>query len=372
MTRTRAGTCARACLVAAVLIGGGGCGAESSPDATPSTPASATGLPPTTTASGDDGGATSAAPSTSAEPTPVPTPDASDGQVRTYVDARGKAVEIASIERIVPLDGDVAEIVFALGMGDHVVATDLSATYPPEADALPQIGYQRALNAEPILAFEPTLLIGTDVAGPAEAIDELERVGVPVVIVPTPDDASGPGTKIRAIAEVLGIPEDGERLATAVEAEIAAVSPLDADASAFGPLRVVMLYVRGESTQLIFGEGTTIDWLIDATGSIDVAAELGIVDTAEITAEALTAAAPDVVLVTEDGLASVGGIDGLLAMPSLAGTPAAEHRAVLAYDAQLMLGNGPRTGAFLAQLVADLTTTRDRLAAERHDQQEIP
>ena len=46
-------------------------------------------------------------------------------------DERGVAVEIASIDRIIPLDGDVAEIVFALGMGDHVVATDLSATYPP-------------------------------------------------------------------------------------------------------------------------------------------------------------------------------------------------------------------------------------------------
>ena len=45
-----------------------------------------------------------------------------------------------STERIVPVDGDLAEVVFALGLGDQVVATDLSATYPPEADALPQSG----------------------------------------------------------------------------------------------------------------------------------------------------------------------------------------------------------------------------------------
>ena len=62
---------------------------------------------------------------------------------------------VYATERIIPLDGDIAEIVFALGLGEHVVATDLSATYPPEADALPQIGYQRALSAEPIVAFEP-------------------------------------------------------------------------------------------------------------------------------------------------------------------------------------------------------------------------
>jgi iron complex transport system substrate-binding protein len=285
---------------------------------------------------------------------------------RVFVDERGVSVEVASTDRIIPLDGDVAEIVFALGMGDRVVATDLSATYPPEADALPQVGYQRALNAEPILEFDPTLVIATDVAGPPEVIEELERVGVPVAIVPSPEDVTGPATKIRAIAELLGVADRGEQLAASVEGEIAAVSPLR-PANSDAPLRVAMLYLRGESTQLIFGRGTSIDWLIEATGSVNVAAEIGIVDAADITAEALISAAPDVLLVTTDGLESVGGIDGLLAMPSVAGTPAARHRAVLAYDAQLMLGNGPRTGQFLAGLVADLDDLMTRLAAQRAD-----
>lgn len=286
---------------------------------------------------------------------------------RIYVDERGASVEVVSTERIIPLDGDIAEIVFALGLGDRVVATDLSATYPPEADALPQVGYQRALNAEPILEFEPTLVIGTDIAGPPEVIEELERVGIPVAIVPTPADATGPATKIRAIAELLGVPVRGEQLAAFVDDEIAAVEPFAAASSETRRLRVAMLYLRGDSTQLIFGEGTSIDWLIEATGAVNVATEMGVVDTAGITAEALIAAAPDVLLVTTDGLASVGGIDGLLAMPSIAGTPAATNRAVLAYDAQLMLGNGPRTGEFLAALVADLADLMTRLAAERAD-----
>jgi hypothetical protein len=83
----------------------------------------------------------------------------------TFADARGDVVTVESIERIMPLDGDLAEVVFALGLGDRVVATDLSATFPPEADALPEIGYQRSLSAEPIAAFEPTVLLATDLAG---------------------------------------------------------------------------------------------------------------------------------------------------------------------------------------------------------------
>ncbi len=119
---------------------------------------------PATTGAPSDTPASSAAPATAAAPEPLqvdtsppetPGPDASrpdasrpDGSMpRVYVDERGVDVEIASTERIIPLDGDVAEVVFALGLGDRVVATDLSATFPPEADALPQIGYQRTSPA---------------------------------------------------------------------------------------------------------------------------------------------------------------------------------------------------------------------------------
>ena len=57
----------------------------------------------------------------------------------TLVDHLGNEVTVESIERIIPLEGSIAEIVFALDLGDKVVATDLSATWPVEADQLPQI-----------------------------------------------------------------------------------------------------------------------------------------------------------------------------------------------------------------------------------------
>ena len=287
-----------------------------------------------------------------------------DDAAPSATSASTATTEPAPAQRIIPLDGDVAEVVFALGMGDQVVATDLSATYPPEADALPQIGYQRALSAEPILTFEPTLLIGSDLAGPPEVLDELRRAGVRVEIVDAEASPAGPAQKIRAVADVLGIPAQGDRLAAEVQAAIDTATPSDPTGEPAARLRVAMLYLRGESTQLVFGEGSGIDWVIDATGATDIADELGIVDTAQVTAEALVVAAPDVLLVTEDGLASVGGVDGLVGLPAVAGTPAAQHRAVIAYDAQLMLGNGPRTGEFLAQLRADLNELAERLASE--------
>mgnify|MGYP000595181060 CR=1 FL=1 len=261
--------------------------------------------------------------------------------------------ELAPVpQRIVPVDGDLAEIVFALGLGDDVVATDISATFPEAADALPEIGYQRALAAEPIVAFDPTIVLATDIAGPDETLADLERLGVEVVMVPSESTAAGPGDKIRAVADALGVPERGDELAGAVDAQIAAATTRAA-AVAESP-RIGALYIRGENVQLLLGEGGGVDWMIDAVGGIDIAGELGVIETAPINTEALINAAPDVLLIPERGLESVGGLDGLLELPGIAETPAGASRRVLAYDDQLLLGNGPRTGEFLQLLITDL------------------
>ncbi|MEM8923452.1 MAG: ABC transporter substrate-binding protein [Actinomycetota bacterium] len=265
-------------------------------------------------------------------------------------DETGAEIEIESIERIIPLDGTVAEVVFALGLGDNVVATDLSATYPPEADALPEIGYQRALSAEPIAAFSPTVLIGTEIAGPPEVLDDLRRLGYPVVIVPNEATPEGPAAKVRAVADALGVSERGEALASELEAAIAdSTAPADNDQPV-----VVALYLRGASTQLVLGEESATHWLIEAAGGIDAADELGVIDATPIAPEAILTVAPDVILVPSAGLESVGGMEGILDVGGLGETPAGRNGQIVAFDDQLLLGNGPRTGEVLAELRAAL------------------
>ena len=60
---------------------------------------------------------------------------------------------IRNVSRIVPLNGDIAETIFTLGLSSRVVGVDTSALYPKRfVDRLPKIGYQRTLSAEGILA----------------------------------------------------------------------------------------------------------------------------------------------------------------------------------------------------------------------------
>jgi len=270
-------------------------------------------------------------------------------------DLTGTEVTVDSIDRIIPLDGTVAEVVFALGLGERVVATDMSATFPAEADELPEIGYQRALSAETIASYAPTVLLATDIAGPPGVIEDLRRLGFPVVIVPNSSGPAGPPEKIRAVAAALGVSQIGSQLATQVEEEIAASTVVGVQRRP----RVVSLYLRGASTQLVLGKSSATHWIIEAAGGESMAAVLDITGSESISAEGLMVAAPDVILVPSAGLDSVGGPSGLLQIGGLSQTPAGRNGAIVHFDDQWLLGNGPRVGALISELAKVIDQARE-------------
>ncbi len=51
----------------------------------------------------------------------------------TVRSADGEQVEVERAERVVPLSGSLSEIVFTLGLGDRVVARDVTATFEQAA-----------------------------------------------------------------------------------------------------------------------------------------------------------------------------------------------------------------------------------------------
>ena len=63
-----------------------------------------------------------------------------------------------------------------------------------------------------------------------------------------------------------------------------------------------------------------------------------------LTSEAAVAAAPDLILLMDSGLESVGGAQKLWQLPGLALTPAGKQGRVLSMDGLLLLGFGPRLG----------------------------
>lgn len=343
--------------VLAALLGLVACGGEASPTPPPppatATPISATTTPVPTTAIPLL--ATATPPPSTATPVPTPEPVETPGLAApvlpaTVEDVNGDVVVVEDISRIVVLNGDITEVVFALGLGEHVVAVDTSATYPEQAQRLPKIGYQRNLSAEGILSMKPTVVIGNQDAGPAEVLEQIRATGVPVVVLESSNTIDAASSKIRGVAQALGVPERGETIVAELEAEIGEVRALAANAE--DRPTAVFLYMRGMDTLFMIGMQHISHELFEASGATSGAAVAGVRRPfVPLTAESLAAVDPDCIVVLSDGLETVGGREGLLRLPGVGATKAAEEGCILDFDDQYFAGGGPRTGSVLMDLL---------------------
>ncbi|MFF2780090.1 hemin ABC transporter substrate-binding protein [Streptomyces sp. NPDC058052] len=283
---------------------------------------------------------------------PLPSP-ASPRLPVTVGSADGRRVTVASTERIVPLSGSLSEIVFTLGLGDRVVARDVTATFEQAAD-LPVVTRAHDVSAESVLSLRPTLVLAESTTGPAEAIAQIRDAGVPLVVVPAAKDLDDIGGRIDDVAGALGVPAAGGELRERTAERLDAVRE-KIPAHAEKP-RVAFLYVRGSAAvYLLGGAESGASSLLEAAGAVDAGKESGLrKDFTPITSEALAQAAPDAILVMSKGLQSVGGVDGLVKIPGVAETPAGADRRVVSVDDGVLLNYGPRTDQVLASLVDQL------------------
>ncbi|MFE5603209.1 hemin ABC transporter substrate-binding protein [Streptomyces coelicoflavus] len=303
---------------------------------------------------GGDGGSSRAAPAGKSVANRVE-PLAQSPEPRLPVTVRsadGERVTVERAERIVPLSGSLSEIVFTLGLGDRVVARDVTATFE-QAAGLPVVTRGHDVSAESVLSLKPDLVIAETTTGPEEAVGQIRAAGVPVLFVEAAKGLDDVGPRIEAVADALGVPAAGQELTRRSEQRIAAVR---GDVPHGDRPRVAFLYLRGSaSVYLIGGADSGAGSLIEAAGAVDAGAASGLdKDFTAITSEALVEAAPDAILVMSKGLESVGGVDGLVKIPGIAQTPAGMDRRVVSVEDGVLLNYGPRTDQVLKSVVAQL------------------
>ena len=246
--------------------------------------------------------------------------------------------------RIITLGGSVTEIAVALGAEDRLVARDTTSNFPESIQALPDVGYIRALSPENILALDPTLIVAEGDAGPPEAVEVLKAAGIPFVLVPEADDPSGVVAKIAAVADALDLP--GDALAAEVQAGLDAANARAAEVPT--PKRVLFILSLQGGRVMAGGAGTEAEGIIRLAGGINAAT--GFQGYKPMTDEAVLATGPAVILMMDrEGDLSISDAD-VLAQPALSQTPAAKAGAIVRMDGMLLLGFGPRTPEAAAAL----------------------
>ena len=248
-------------------------------------------------------------------------------------------------ERIVVAGSALCETIAALNQTHRVVGRDTTCGYPAGMAALPDVGYLRALSAEGLLALNPDMILAGNDAGPPETMLLIEASAVPVVRIETDYSQEGVLAQIEAVARVLGV--DGSALVAAKEDAFAGLAAARADAA---PVRAMFILSGAGGRVMASGHGTGADAMLRLAGAENVLAGFG--GYRQITDEALTAAAPEVIVMMNRDDDHALSDEQIRAHPALGLTPAAQEGRILRMDGAFMLGFGPRTPEAAMALLA--------------------
>ena len=129
--------------------------------------------------------------------------DAAGGPARSVTDDRGQALApLARVVRLVSLSPTLTESVCVLGACDRLVGVDRFSNWPESVTKLPHLGSLGSFNVEAVAALQPDLVL---MAGDGPLVKQLERLGVPVLVL-SPQRHADVSNTLARLARVLGLP----------------------------------------------------------------------------------------------------------------------------------------------------------------------
>lgn len=183
------------------------------------------------------------------------------------VDGLGNTVTINKMpERIISIAPSQTEILFALGLGDKIVAVSDYCDYPVEALAKEKVGSSWTTNTEKIIELTPDIVFVFG-EGQTEANEQIAAAGITIVKF-EPESIDGVLSSISTIGKITGTDTKAEEVITAMTTKRDKLVEM----------------VKGQPTKKVFyqvwdeplmtaGIGSFIDELITLAGGVNIAAD---------------------------------------------------------------------------------------------------
>jgi iron complex transport system substrate-binding protein len=259
----------------------------------------------------------------------------------TITDDMGRQIQIkAEPKRIVSAAPSTTEILFALGLGDRVVAVTTFCNYPDAAQSKPKIGGLRP-NVESIVAQTPDVVFAVR-GTPAEVVTVLEAQAIPVVVL-NPSSFAGVLDNIKLVGRLTRTSDTAEKLTGEMQRRWNAVAE-KARTAAAKPRVLYELDATDPAAVSVAGAGTFIDAMIQAAGGTNVlAAQAPGQQYPRVNAEAVLQANPEIVIL---GDAPFGqSLETVRNRPGWNAITAVERRAVVSVsdiENDILSRAGPR------------------------------
>jgi iron complex transport system substrate-binding protein len=214
----------------------------------------------------------------------------------TQIAATGAAPSAATRPRLISLAPSLTEIAYAAGAGALLVGAVEFSDYPAAAQAVPRVGDAWRVDPEAVLALRPDAVLVWPTGTPDTTIARLRALGLNVVEVPTQSLADVPRA-LRQVGRLAGTVAAAERAARDFESRVAQQR---ARYSQRAPLSV-FIQIDDEPIYTVNGHHV-ISEIVVLCGGRNVFADLPQLAPA-VSAEAVLAADPQVILSTDDTIA---------------------------------------------------------------------
>ena len=247
--------------------------------------------------------------------------------------------------RMVSVGSGVTEIIYALGVQSNLVGNCVSSNYPKEANDLPKVGYQRMLPSEGILSLNPDVVFITDETGPQSVINQLNNGGIKILKLKAGRSLQDIYYNINKISNYLSISDRGNKLIEKIKIQ---KEKLDISINQLNKSPKILFILGHGGVARVAGKNTAADSMIYLSGGENVIADFS--GYKPVSPEQFVILNPDFILTTSMGIDAKGGIEKFNSMPGIRDTKAAKNGNILIFDAQYLLGFGPRTVEALTEL----------------------
>jgi iron complex transport system substrate-binding protein len=248
--------------------------------------------------------------------------------------------------RIVTLLPSLTESLAVLGGSPRLVGVDRYSNWPPELAALPRLGGLDDALIEAIATLRPDVVLAST---SARSIDRLEALGFKVLRLKSETHADVRRT-LSLLAQLLGTPEEGERVWARLQREIASATQRVPAA-----LKGQRVYFEIGGGPYAAGRSSFIGETLAALGMDNIVpAELG--PFPKLNPEYVVRARPDLVM----GVAREQA--ALLTRPGWGSIPALANKRLCAFDTpryEMLIRPGPRLGEAAAAM-ADCLVALER------------
>lgn len=249
-------------------------------------------------------------------------------------------------QRVISLAPHITELLFAAGGGSHVVGVVSYSDFPEEAKKIPQVGSNRELDLERIMALKPDLIVIWRHGESERQIEMVRKLGIPMYHS-EPQKLDDIPDNVAKLGQLMGTDAVARRTADQLRGQLADLR------TRYGNRPVVRSFYQVWDKPLYTLNGRHIvSDALHLCGGENIFASLP-VTAPVVSVEAVLQANPEAIFATAEK--NYGGVGMWKAYPTLT---AVRNDNLFTIDGNLLNRAGPRMIAGAAQLCEKLELAR--------------